>query len=309
MKEAIKIRDLHKSFGRIKAVDGINFAVEQGEIFGFLGPNGAGKTTTARMITGVLEPDQGDIELAGYNLKDNFVEARLRIGVVPEAANAYQELTALENLKFMAKMYGLSGKDINNKAVELLTRLGLKERINDKVKGYSKGMTQRVILGMALINDPEILFLDEPTRGLDVQSTRIMHEIIQDLNHGGNTIFITTHNIQEANQLCNSIAIINKGKIAAIDSPENLKDTFKELQTVEICLEDMDYPDPENFQYISQAIKEGNKMKYYTDDPDRAVKELIGLIGNKKIVGLNILEPDLEDVFVELTGGELNNGS
>ena len=309
MKDAIKIRDLHKGFGRIKAVDGIGFTVEQGEIFGFLGPNGAGKTTTARMITGVLEPDQGEIELAGYNLKENFVEARLRIGVVPEAANAYQELTALENLKFMAKMYGLSGKNISNKAVELLTRLGLKERINDKVKSYSKGMTQRVILGMALINDPEILFLDEPTRGLDVQSTRIMHEIIQDLNQGGNTIFITTHNIQEANQLCNRIAIINKGKIAAIDSPENLKDTFKELQTVEICLEDMDYPGAEKFKYISQAIKEGNKMRYYTDDPDMAVKELISLIGDKRIVGLNILEPDLEDVFVELTGGELNHGN
>ncbi len=307
MEHAIKINNLHKKFGNIKAVNGINFTVQKGEIFGFLGPNGAGKTTTARMITGVLKPDLGEIDLAGYNLQENFVEARLEIGVVPEAANAYQELTALENIKFMAKMYGLSGENINEKAKELLKRLGLEKRIKDKVKEYSKGMTQRVILGMALINDPEILFLDEPTRGLDVQSTRIMHEIIQDLNDKDSTIFLTTHNIQEANQLCHRIAIINKGRIAAIDTPENLKDTFKELQTVELCLEDGDYPLPEEFKYISQAARAGNKMRYYTGNPDRAVKELINKIENRKIVGLNILEPNLEDVFVELTGGKLKN--
>jgi len=307
MEHAIKINNLHKKFGDIKAVNGIDFTVQKGEIFGFLGPNGAGKTTTARMITGVLNPDRGDIDLAGYNLHKNFVEARLRIGVVPEAANAYQELTALENIKFMARMYGLSGKDINEKAKELLKKLGLEDRMNDRVKGYSKGMTQRVILGMALINDPEILFLDEPTRGLDVQSTRIMHEIIQDLNEKGSTIFLTTHNIQEANQLCHRVAVINKGKIAAIDTPESLKDTFKDLQTVELCLKDGDYPLPEACEYISQATREGNKMRYYTGNPDRAVKELINKIEDRKIVGLNILEPDLEDVFVELTGGELTN--
>ena len=307
MEHAIKIKKLHKKFGDIKAVNGIDFTVQKGEIFGFLGPNGAGKTTTARMITGVLKPDRGQIELAGYDLETNFVEARLRIGVVPEAANAYHELTALENIKFMARMYGLTGEDINEKAKELLKKLGLEKRMQDKVKGYSKGMTQRVILGMALINDPEILFLDEPTRGLDVQSTRIMHEIIQDLNEKGSTIFLTTHNIQEANQLCHRVAVIDKGQIAAIDTPENLKDTFKELQTVELCLEDGDYPLPSEFEYISRAAKEGNKMKYYTDNPDRAVKELISRIDDKKISGLNILEPDLEDVFVELTGGELKN--
>ena len=185
---SIRVKNLNKSYGNLKAVDNISFGVKSGEIFGFLGPNGAGKTTTSRMITGVFPPDSGEIYIKDHNLLKQTLEAKMKMGVVPELANAYMDLTARENILFMAEMYGLSGKEVEKKAESLLEKFGLADRKYDELKQFSKGMTQRVVICMALINDPKILFLDEPTSGLDVQSRRLIRNEIRNLNQKGTTI-------------------------------------------------------------------------------------------------------------------------
>ncbi len=308
---AIQVKNLNKSYGNLKAVDNISFVVENGEIFGFLGPNGAGKTTTARMLTGVFPPDSGEIYIKEYNLLRQTLEAKMKMGVVPELANAYMDLTAMENILFMAEMYGLSGKEVKNKAENLLGKFGLEDRKHDELKQFSKGMTQRVVLSMALINEPEILFLDEPTSGLDVQSRRLIRNVIRDLNQNGTTIFLTTHNINEANELCDRIAIINKGEFAAIDSPENLKNTFKKFQSVEVSFQGDEVPDLKDLPGVNSVEKRGDKYLLFTENPTKVVEELGQEIKDKNIKLNNIrtLGPQLEDVFVKLTGGELNHDS
>ncbi len=303
---AIDVKNLSKSYGNLKAVDNINFQVPKNEIFGFLGPNGAGKTTTTRMLTGVFPPDSGDISVCGFDIINNTLQAKMKMGVVPELANAYMDLTAIENILFMAQMYGITGKKVKSKAKNLLDTFGLIERKDNKIKQFSKGMKQRVIICMALINEPEILFLDEPTSGLDVQSRRLIRKEIKRLNKEGTSVFLTTHNINEANQLCDRIAIMNKGKIAAIDSPENLKNEFKKSQSVEVSFKNKKIPDLKNLDSVNHVEKRGDKYKLYTSDPSLVVEEIIEIIKDKdiKINSIRTIGPELEEVFVSLTGGE-----
>ncbi|GAB6137722.1 ABC transporter ATP-binding protein [Halanaerobaculum tunisiense] len=305
MQPAIEVKNLTKRYKELTAVDQINFTVKQGEIFGFLGPNGAGKTTTVRMLTGVFPADEGEIYLAGYNLEDKPLQAKEKIGVVPELANAYLNLSALENILFMAELYGFSRKEVRDKAEELLTLFKLKDRKHDQVKSFSKGMQQRVIICMALVNDPDIIFLDEPTSGLDVQSKQLIKQIINDLNKQGKTIFINTHNINEANKMCDRVAIINQGEIAAIDTPENLKATIKSTQSLEISFTDDFSFEFTKLDLVNKVEKKGDKYRLYTTDPGELVPRLNDLIDNKetKIQLINTLGPSLEDVFIQLTGG------
>lgn len=309
-KYSIQVNNLSKSYGKLKAVNNISFKVKGGEIFGFLGPNGAGKTTSARMITGVFPPDSGEIYIAGNNLLKQTLDAKMKMGVVPELANAYMDLTAMENILFVAEMYGLSGNKIKRKAESLLKMFGLTDRKNDKIKQFSKGMTQRVVICMALINDPEILFLDEPTSGLDVQSSRLIRSVIRNLNQNGTTIFLTTHNINEANELCDRIAIMNKGEIAAIDTPENLKNTFRKSQSVEVSFQGNEMHDLKELNTVNSLEKRGDKYFLFTSNPCKVVEELIEEIKDKDInlKSVRTLGPELEEVFVKLTGGDLNNG-
>ncbi|HDN62966.1 MAG TPA: ATP-binding cassette domain-containing protein, partial [Candidatus Bathyarchaeota archaeon] len=211
MSEAIVVSNLTKRFGELVAVDHISFKVKRGEFFGFLGPNGAGKTTTIRMLTGVIKPDEGTALVMGYDIERESIKAKQVMGIVPETANAYIDLTVWQNLMFMGELYGIPKEERKRRGESLLRELGLYDRRDFKVKGLSKGMKQRLLLCMALINEPEILFLDEPTVGLDVRSARSIREILQKLNEKGVTIFLTTHNMEEANQLCNRIAVINHG--------------------------------------------------------------------------------------------------
>ncbi|MCF7886672.1 MAG: ATP-binding cassette domain-containing protein [Candidatus Marinimicrobia bacterium] len=302
-KNSVIVKNMSKAFGQLQAVDNISFHVHKGEIFGFLGPNGAGKTTSVRMLTGVFPPDTGQIYIAGYNLLDQTLAAKMRIGVAPESANAYLDLTALENILFMAEMYGLSGKKIRKRAEELLNIFNLLDRKNDKIKQFSKGMRQKMILCMALINEPEILFLDEPTSGLDVQSRYLIRNIIKDLNQGGTTIFLTTHNINEANKLCDRIAIMNKGEIAAIDSPENLKNTFVSSQSVEVSFKFGSPNFLDNLSYANSIEKRGDKYRLYSDEPGQLAMKLIEQVKSSNL-GLNSIRtigPELEEVFIKLT--------
>jgi ABC-2 type transport system ATP-binding protein len=234
---AIDVKNLTKRFGTTVAVNHISFSVQEGEIFGFLGPNGAGKTTTTRMLTGVIPPDSGTALILSYDILHQPVLAKQGFGVVPETANAYTDLTAWRNLMLMGELYGLPRARAEERAKDLLGTLGLLERKAQKVQAYSKGMKQRLILAMALLHEPGLLFLDEPTSGLDVQSTQMILSLLRDLNRAGTTIFLTTHNMEEANRLCHRVGIIRAGKMVAIDAPEKLKAAIGRVHTIEVSFD------------------------------------------------------------------------
>jgi ABC-2 type transport system ATP-binding protein len=306
MNQIIQVQNLTKRYDDIVAVDHINFEVNEGEIFGFLGPNGAGKTTTWRMLTGVINFDEGKAHILGYDIRDEPLKVKQHIGVVPEVSNAYVDLSAWQNIMLMAELYGINKKDAEKRAKDLLTRLNLYDRRNQKVKGYSKGMKQRLILCMALINDPILLFLDEPTSGLDVQSTRMIKEILLEFSNNGKTIFLTTHNMEEANQLCERVAIINKGQIAVIDRPETLKNRIKKLNSIEISFDKtIKAENLSGIPNIAEIRREGDKFKIYTKNINDLIASLTDFAEENKlkIMTLNTMLPSLEEVFVELTEG------
>ncbi|MGA1843901.1 MAG: ABC transporter ATP-binding protein [bacterium] len=303
----IEIDQLTKRFGSIYAVDAISFHVNHGELFGFLGPNGAGKTTTIRMLTGLLSPDSGDVRIDGIDITKHPIQGKLKMGVIPEMGNIYIDLTARQNITMAGRFYGIPRRQLDEKTDSLLQRFKLDDRKDNPVKTFSKGMQQRVNIASALVHDPEILFLDEPTSGLDVQSQRLIKNIIKEMNQKGTTIFLTTHNIEEANILCERLAIIDRGRIATIDTPERLRRTFQSTQSVEIAF---DRPVDEHWiekEGLTGTIeKMGDKRKIYTDDPDTLVKYLVGLARDRdlKIISLEICRASLEDVFLKLTGGD-----
>jgi ABC-2 type transport system ATP-binding protein len=301
---AIQVKDLTKRFGKFVAVNKISFEVKKKEIFGFLGPNGAGKTTTIRMLTGLLTPNSGDVFIDGLDITINPIKAKMKFGVIPEKGNIYVDLTARQNIILAGKYYGVPGKELEKKADSLLAQFGLFERRNSLVKTFSKGMKQKVNIASALVHNPEILFLDEPTLGLDVQSQRLIRNIIKEMNQGGTTVFLTTHNIEEANMLCERVGIINKGKIAAIDTPEKLKRTFEQTQSIEVSFNKAVDGNLIKKPGVANRIEKlGDKWKLYTDNPDKLVKYLARFAEDQKltIVSIQICGVSLEDVFVKLT--------
>lgn len=302
---AITADKLKKRFGTVTAVDNVSFDVEEGEVFGFLGPNGAGKTTTIRLLTGILTPDTGNVTIKNINMKKNPIDTKMMMGVIPEMGNVYVDLTAKQNLILAGKYYGLSKNVLEDKADELLSILELYDRRNDSVRTFSKGMKQRISIACAIIHDPNILFLDEPTEGLDVQSRRLIIKIINDMNKKGCTIFLTTHNIEEANKLCERVCIIHNGKIVAIDRPEKLKNTFDKTQSIKVSFDKKVKKDLFKSECILKTDISGDKWVFYTKDPDKLVKYIVSLAEKKdlKIVSLTTSGPSLEEAFVRLTHG------
>lgn len=300
---AVEVSNLTKRFGELVAVDHVSFEVKSGELFGFLGPNAAGKTTTIRMLTGVIKPDEGVASVFGYDILTERLEAKQLMGIVPEMANAYVDLSAWNNLMLVGELYGVPRKEREEKARKLLKEFGLYERRNHLVKGFSRGMKQKLLLAMALINEPQILFLDEPTSGLDVEGQRLIRDMIREFNRNGVTVFLTTHNMEEANQLCDRVAIINHGRIAAIESPERLRMRSSGLQSVEVCF---DKPIGMNrlarIQGALEVKKMGDKIRLYVDEPSVVVEELVDFARSNglRIISLNTLAPTLEDVFIKL---------
>ena len=296
--------NLTKYYGELRAVDHISFEVYKGEIFGFLGPNGAGKTTTIRMLTGLLTPNSGDVFIDGFDITRDPIKVKTKLGVIPEMGNIYADLTARQNIILAGKYYGVPRKELERKTDNFLNQFGLFERRNELVKTFSKGMKQRVNIASAITHNPEILFLDEPTSGLDVQSQRMIRDIINQMNQKGATIFLSTHNIEEANKLCERVGIINKGRIAAIDRPEKLRKTFEETRSVEISFDksiDSDLMEKSNL--VNKIERWGDKWKLYTDNPDKLVKYLAKFAEDQKlrIVSIQICAASLEDAFMKLT--------
>ncbi len=220
--KAIEVFNLIRNYDGLRAVDGISFSVDPGEIFGFLGPNGAGKTTTIHMLTGQLLPTSGTAKVAGYDIVTERQKLKPRIGVVFDSQNLYERMSARENLVFYTRLYRSSKSRVN----EVLSQVGLSERAGDKVLKYSNGMKQRLLIARSLLHKPEVLFLDEPTRGLDAHIARDIRSIVANLAKGGMTVFLTTHYMEEADQLSQRVAFLDQGKIVALDTPTNLKANY-----------------------------------------------------------------------------------
>ncbi len=218
----IVAQNLSRQFGAVKAVEDISFSVNEAEIFGFLGPNGAGKTTTIRMLTGQLRPTAGSARVAGCDVVTERTALKQRIGVVFEYQNLYERMSAAENLEFIADLYGAPRRRVG----EVLTLVGLAERAREPIKSYSNGMKQRLLIARALVPNPAVLFLDEPTRGLDPGMAREIRAIVAGLAGGGTTVFLTTHYMEEADRLCARVAILDRGRIVALDAPGRLKAAY-----------------------------------------------------------------------------------
>ena len=304
MSTVIHASNLTKIFGKSIAVDHVSFEVQKGEIFGFLGPNGAGKTTTTRMLTGVIPPDAGTANILGHDIRSEPVLAKQGFGVVPETSNAYTDLTAWQNLMLMGELYGLPRARAEKRSSDLLGMVGILERKDQKVQAYSKGMKQRLILAMALIHEPELLFLDEPTSGLDVQSTQMILALLHDLNKQGTTIFLTTHNMEEANRLCHRVGIIRAGKIVAIDAPEKLKTAIDQVHKIEVSF-DRDVPDNAlaGLEGVITVNRTGDKWQITTRNKDATIHSLAAFSQQNgvAIVTLNTLAPSLDEAFLRLT--------
>jgi len=300
---AIEARHLIKRFGTVTAVNDVSLTVREGETFGFLGPNGAGKTTTMRLLTSVLTPDAGTVLINGIDIHRHPLDAKMQMGVIPENSSVYADMSAEQNLHLSGQMYGMSRALREERIDEILSRMGLSEKRRLPVRTFSKGMKQRVSIACAIIHRPKVLFLDEPTSGLDVQSRRLVIETIRQMNEQGSTIFLTTHNIEEANTLCQTVCIINKGKIVAQDSPERLKKMFDTTQSVEVSFDRAVTRDLFAAEGILRAEQCGDKWRLYTDNPDMILKYLVGRAEHESIgiTSLTTSGPSLEEAFVTLT--------
>jgi ABC-2 type transport system ATP-binding protein len=279
---AIEVENLSRSFNSLQAVDHITFSVAAGEIFGFLGHNGAGKTTTIRMLSGQLLPSSGYARVAGCDVITEQRRLRPLIGVVSEHQNLYERMSGRENLEFAARLYGQDMRRVD----EVLEQVGLTERAKDNVRNYSNGMKQRLLIARALLHRPQIIFLDEPTRGLDPVVGREIRRVILDLSHQGVTIFLTTHYMEEADQLCSRVAFLSDGRIVALDTPDNLKVAHGQ-NVIKVTLDDG--------QALNIAL-----------DNEHAGKQVEQLINEGHVRTLHSAEATLEEVFLQMAGRELS---
>ena len=306
---AVEVSSLTKRYGKVLAVDDISFRVSQGELFGFLGPNGAGKTTTINLLTGLARPDAGTMRIGGIECTNNPKAAQQLIGVVPDESNLYPELTGFENLCFCAALYGMRKDERQTRAHELLDTFGLAEAADRKFAGYSKGMKRKLTFAAGIIHQPPILFLDEPTTGIDVASSRQVRQIIADLHRKGTTIFLTTHYIEEAERLCERIAFIVNGRIVRTDRTTDLLQPVQGKNVLLLSVsntganlsEEMASAFPQfHFQF---TIPE--QIRVESAEPV-SVGPLIRFLEER---GVQVTEarrylPSLEDIFVQVTGIE-----
>jgi ABC-2 type transport system ATP-binding protein len=306
----IEVAKLTKKFDEVTAVDEISFAVRRGEIFGFLGPNGAGKTTTINMLTGLARPDSGTIRVAGLECTRNPKAAQHLIGVVPEESNLYPELTGFDNLCFCASLYGMRKSERQTRARELLEAFGLGEAADRKFAGYSKGMKRKLTVAAGIIHNPQILFLDEPTTGIDVVSARQVRQLIAELHRVGTTIFLTTHYIEEAERLCERIAFIVRGRIVRSDTVTNLLHPVQEREVMFVSVsnsaDDLCGKLATAFPHLEfQAVSAG-QVRVESAEPI-ILGPLVRFIEDQdaEVTEARQLRSSLEEVFVQVTGIEL----
>jgi ABC-2 type transport system ATP-binding protein len=308
MSEMIAVKEISKSFGEVRAVKGISFSVEQGEIFGFLGPNGAGKTTTISMLSGLLRPDSGSITIDGMDMNASGREIRRIMGVIPQEIALYEELSGRDNLIFWGGLYGLAGGELRDRVDRALELVDLTDRAKDAVRTYSGGMKRRINLCAGLVHDPKVILLDEPTLGIDPQARIRILDVVKDLASEGKTVIYTTHYLEEAEQLCNRIAIIDEGTVHASGTLAELVELVGGKILVSIT---GDFGAGDAKQVIGDAevdhISDG-ELRVKLLDRDETGKLLGGLFSaGMHVDGVAIREPSLESVFLQVTGRELRD--
>ncbi|MFQ5453125.1 MAG: ABC transporter ATP-binding protein [Candidatus Zixiibacteriota bacterium] len=295
----IKVENLTKSYDQIKAVDNISFEISAGESFGLLGSNGAGKTTTLNLLVGILHPDSGSIHING--VKDpTQAELRREIGSSPQSIALYDDLTADENIRFFGKLYNLTGTQLKERVNFCLEIVGLTSRRWDQVKTFSGGMKRRLNLACAIVHEPQVLLLDEPTVGVDPQSRNLIFENIESLKKEGRTIIYTTHYMEEAQRLCDRVAIIDHGRILALDTVERLITNYGGQSVIEAELAGAI---PEGIDFPGQLT--GSKLRIETDQPMEIITRLSAT--GVKFRKIHIEQADLENVFLNLTGRRLRD--
>jgi ABC-2 type transport system ATP-binding protein len=304
--KAIEVTGLTKYYDGILAVDRISFEVESGEVFGFLGPNGAGKTTTIRMLTGLSTPSGGAGRVLGYDINTEIVKAKKSFGVVPEGSNLYDELTAKDNLIFMAQLYGVPRRERDQRAQELLNSFGLSGKKDSRFAELSRGMKRALTIAAALTHRPRLLFLDEPTVGLDVVNARSVRTLVKEFHRQGVTVFLTSHYLEEADVLCDRIALLVHGKIVALDTPENLKRKVKVETACEVHFASAPTiaKEIEVHEGIYRVEKLRDGFRIYGENV-ALLSEVISQYARQEgleIISLSTARPTLEDAFVQLTG-------
>lgn len=314
METVLKVLKLVKKYGAKLAVDDVSFEVQEGEIFSLLGPNGAGKTTTISILSTLFSPTAGDAEIFGYSVTKNPMDVKRLIGVVPQEIALYDDMTALENLNFWGEMYGLSGRELKTRVQELLEQIGLADRAKERIKTYSGGMKRRVNIAVGLLHKPRLLFMDEPTVGIDPQSRRAILDSVKALNKNGMTILYTTHYMEEAQELSDRVGIIDHGKLIALGTQSELTAQVGEMDTLILHLGENEDP-----EHLAQALKalpdvlQANPSDHTVALVTPSAEELLAPVVSRsnelgiKIHSIDMREPNLEAVFLHLTGRALRD--
>jgi daunorubicin resistance ABC transporter ATP-binding subunit len=306
---AIEITDLCKSFGSFHAIDHLSLSVKRGEIFGLLGPNGSGKTTTINMVSGLSMPSSGTVRVMGYDIRHHARKVRQLLGAVPQETALYEELSAWANLDFHADLFGIPRKEKRERMTRILELVQLSERKNSRVSTFSGGMKRRLALGRALLHDPRLIYLDEPTLGVDVQARRAIWDYILALHEQGKTVLITTNYLEEAQALCDRLAIIDHGKLIAVDTPAHLKqihggsvieiESEKPLAAVE---------EIRALEGVKDVLQDGAHLTISTQGTSNVVPQIINIVSREgELRNIAVREPNLDEVFLRLTGRALRD--
>ncbi len=314
MKAILEVKNLVKKYGDFTAVKGISFNILEGEIFSLLGPNGAGKTTTISVLSTLYAPTSGEAIIGGYSVTRQPMAVRNMIGVVPQELALYDDLTARENLKFWGQMYGLSGKELNSRVSEVLEQIGLSDKAGNRVKTYSGGMKRRVNIGIGLLHRPKLLFMDEPTVGIDPQSRRAILDSVKELNRQGMTVLYTTHYMEEAEELSDRVGIIDHGELIALGTLPELNRQVGENDTLLLHIDE-----GQSGESLSAAVRKipsvvradvtDHMVAVIAPEAEEIMAPVITLANelNVKIRSVDIKEPNLEAVFLHLTGRALRD--
>jgi len=314
MPNILEVKDLIKHYGDFTAVKGITFDIKEGEIFSLLGPNGAGKTTTISILSTLYEPTSGNASIGGHSVTKDPMAVKQVIGVVPQEIALYEDLTARENLVFWGQMYGLSGKSLNSRVDEVLEQIGLVDKAKNKVKTYSGGMKRRVNIGVGLLHKPRLLFMDEPTVGIDPQSRRAILDTVKDLNKQGMTVLYTTHYMEEAQELSDRVGIIDHGELIALGTQDELTKQVGHTDTLILHVGENEDPQAladslRSEPDILEAIATDHEVSVVANEAENVLAVVVSKANERgiKIHSIDIREPNLEAVFLHLTGRALRD--